>query len=545
MTTAPPLVAPTSGSDGRSGNGAGFWTYFGLTVTTFVLATALRQLFDHNEADVLVGALHARDPSFVPGDWYLGLDIPYRAAFNLVAGSLAQAIGLLSAAVVGRIVGIVCVAAALAPLLARLRVHPALVVPLLVFYQRYRSVVAEEWIVGSFETKTFAYAAALGALGLVLRRRFVLAALLTALAVDCHVLVGTYAAGTLVATLLWGRRDAAVPADAVAPRASRPPARWLVPLAVGLVAALPGIVAIARMLAAGADVDRRAAGEIYVLLRVPHHTYPPHWDTPGSFLRGGLALAVLIMGVRAGRTATTRVVARYAVASSMFAIVGFLVLASGRVDLLKVYWFRFPDAIWPLGATLVAGALVTERVPWPRKPGRFVAVAVSCVAWATLLPRFGRDAAGLASTTRADPVYLRKMPGGVRSALLWVRDHTPPDATVLVDPFLARAHLASERAQVVSFKCVPQTDREILAWAARLASLADVRDLRQDGGTALARLAAQADRLPAETVARATRDFGAGWYVAAADHTLPYPVASEGAAFRVYRLADGPTPTVR
>ena len=45
--------------------------------------------------------------------------------------------------------------------------------PLLVLYQRYRSVVAEEWIVGSFETKTFAYAAVLGALLLAHRRRWV------------------------------------------------------------------------------------------------------------------------------------------------------------------------------------------------------------------------------------------------------------------------------------------------------------------------------------------------------------------------------------
>jgi hypothetical protein len=150
--------------------------------------------------------------------------------------------------------------------------------------------------------------------------------------------------------------------------------------------------------------------------------------------------------------------------------------------------------------------------------------------------RFARDARALATSTRAEPVYLRTMPSGVRAALLWVRDHAPADATVLVDPFLSRTHLASERAQVVSFKCVPQTDREILAWAARLANLAGVADLRTDGGAALRRLEADAYRLPAATVARAARDFGARYYVAAADHALPYPVAFEGGGFRVYAL---------
>lgn len=71
-------------------------------------------------------------------------------------------------------------------------------------------------------------------------------------------------------------------------------------MVVGLVAATPGLVSIARMFEAAADVDRRAAGEIYVLLRVPHHTYPPHWDTPGSILRGGLSLGVLLAGSALG-----------------------------------------------------------------------------------------------------------------------------------------------------------------------------------------------------------------------------------------------------
>ncbi|MBL9087372.1 MAG: hypothetical protein JNM10_09535 [Planctomycetia bacterium] len=519
---------------------AGYATYFGLVAVSFVLSATLRHLLDHNEADVLVAALHARDPSFIPGDWYLDLPIPYRDLYNLLAGSLAKALGLLPAAVVGRVVGVVCVSAALAPLLARLRVHPALVAPLFVLYQRYRSVVAEEWVVGSFETKTFAYAAVLGAMLAAHRRRWVAAAALAGLAVSCHVLVGTYAAATLTAALLLGRRDLAAPADDDGHRASPSRNLWLLPLVVGLVAATPGLVSIARMFEAASGVDRRAAGEIYVRLRVPHHTYPPHWGTPGSIARAVLSCAVLVLGVRAGRSPLTRFVARYALLSAAFAGVGFAVLAAGRVDLLKVYWFRFPDAMWPLGATLVAGALVSERVPGPRGRARVVAVAASCLVWATLVPAFARDARALAMSSRADPVYLRTMPAGVRGALLWVRDHAPADATVLVDPFLSRTHLATERAQVVSFKCVPQTDREILAWAARLGNLAGVRDLRDDDATGLRRLAAEAYRLPAETVARAARDFGASFYVAAADHALPYRVVYEGGGYRVYAL-DGPS----
>lgn len=90
---------------------AGYATYFGLVAVSFVLSATLRHLLDHNEADVLVAALHARDPSFIPGDWYLDLPIPYRDLYNLLAGSLAKALGLLPAAVVGRVVGVVCVSA--------------------------------------------------------------------------------------------------------------------------------------------------------------------------------------------------------------------------------------------------------------------------------------------------------------------------------------------------------------------------------------------------------------------------------------------------
>lgn len=526
-------MSPTRPPPPDDDGGAARWVlYAALTVGTFVVATAFKQVLEHNEADVLVAARHAMDPTFVPGDWYLGLDIPYRAVFDVVAGTLARVVGLTAAAVLGRVLGIVCVAAALAALFTRLRVLPAAVVALLVVYARFRSVVAEEWIVGSFETKTFAYAAALGALASVMRGRFVVAAILSGLAVDLHVLVGTYAAGTLVAAVAWGSRDGGL----------RP--RRLAGLALAFgVAALPGIGAIVRTLASGAGVDGRAAGEVYVLLRVPHHTYPPHWSGVGWVVRASLCFAVLAFGAWSGRRSATRFVARYALASAGFAAVGCAILASGRVDLLKFYWFRFPDAIWPLGAALVTGALISERVPSPRaRRFEVAAIAASCLALASVVPACWRDATGLASSSRADPVYLRTVPEDLRAALLWLRDATPSTTTVLVDPFLRRAHLATERAQVVNFKTSPQSDRDLLEWARRLALLADVDDLRVGGAATLARLERDAYRLRPGVVARVAREFGAAYYVAAADHVLPYPVAFVRGRYQVYRIAPVPTP---
>lgn len=528
------MDAPRSAPDAPDGAPAApRAAYVALVAGAFALAAALRNLLAHNEADVLVAALHARDPSFARGDWYLGLEIPYRDLYNLVAGSLARAVGVLPAAITGRVAGILAVALALAPLLARLRVHPAVVAPLVVLYQRHRSIVAEEWVVGSFETKTFAYAAVLGALGAAARRRWVAAAALTAVALDFHVLVGGYAAGTLALTLLVGRRDLDPPPGA----GPRPRVRLAV--AVGAVVAVPGAVALLRMLAASVDVDTRAAGELYVVHRVPHHTYPPSWHTPGSWLRGGATLAVLLVGARAGRRPLTRLVARYGLLSSVWAAVGLLVLAVGRVDLLKVYWFRFPDGMGPLAAMLVAGALASERLPVGRGRRAALATAASVAVVAALTGRaFARDAAAVSASTRAAPLAARALPAAVRPALLWVRDRTPADAVVLTDPFLPPPYLVMERATVVSFKCVPQTDREILAWARRLALLAGVDDLLADGGAALSRLQATGDRLPADAVARAAGRLGATHYVAAPDHVLPWRVAFEDAGARVYALGE-------
>lgn len=520
---AAPPVGPAP-VESRSG---GAWPAFWLSLATMCLMTGVRDVLVENEADVLVAARHFVDPSWIPGDWYLGLDIGYRAVFNVVAGTLARAFGLVPAALVGRFLGAVCVAAAFAQLFARLRVHLALVVPIVFLCLRYRSVVAEEWIVGSFETKTFAYAAALLAMAAAMRGRLFVAAALSGIAVDFHVLVGAYAAVTLCVASAFDLRRVAGRARRVGPAA-------LVFLAV----ALPGLFAIVRALADGAGVDVRAAGEIYVLLRVPQHAYPPHWHAGFWIVRAALLVAVLAVGLLRGRRPQTRFLARYALLSASFALVGGMVLWAGRIDLLKFYWFRFPDVVLPLGGIVVAGALVSERVPrFGGERWRAAATAVSCVALLPLVPAFVRGASNVLTSTREAPCFLRALPEDLRATLLWVRDSTPTTDSVLLDPFLVPSYLATERAQFVSFKCSPQSDRDVLEWGRRFAILADVDDVRASGRAAFERVRLAAYRLPEPVVARVAREFGTELYVAERDHLLPYPVEFARGRYCVYRLS--------
>jgi hypothetical protein len=322
---------------------AGYSTYFVLAAVSFVLAAALRHLLDHNEADVLVAALHARDPSFIPGDWYLDLPVPYRDLYNVVAGSLAKTIGILPAAVVGRLVGIACVSAALAALFLRLRVHPALVAPLLVLYQRYRSVVAEEWIVGSFETKTLRTRPS--------RRPAARAPAPVGRGGRAHGprrqlprprrhVRGRHARARLALEPPRpgrGRADGRPPGLAYPRRMAAPPGRG------------------PRRGDAGPRLDRahvrgrlrrRPPRRGRDLRPVARHTTPPAaLGHAGVDPRGGLSL---VLAAPLGRTTTQFPRVRAGVGVRGRGAAG---VASGRVDLLKVYWFRFPDAIaigaWP------------------------------------------------------------------------------------------------------------------------------------------------------------------------------------------------------
>ncbi len=252
---------------------------FVLTFIVLVFNFVFHNLIGSNEADVLVSAKAAIDPSWIDGDWYLGQYIGYRFLYNVIAGGLCLFLPIEIVSVIGRIV-IACIfGIVLAFLFKELKLSPWWVFPVLLAYLRYDNLIAGEWIIASFETKSFAYCMALLALIMALRCNYVLMALFSGLALSFHVLVGFYALVTLVITiigeLLFSRNNRNILNEIELPKLEK----ILISIVCFFAAASFGSAFLFNNFLNSLPVEHaRIASETYVIYRVPHHTLPYVWS---------------------------------------------------------------------------------------------------------------------------------------------------------------------------------------------------------------------------------------------------------------------------
>ena len=141
-----------------------------LTITLFVFKFEATR----NEMDVIPFARATYDPSWLPEDWYLNLEITYRFLFDYPIGFMVDQIGPMATIVTGRLFSYLLFAVSLVYLARALQLRlPWLLVSvalsLSIFSAGYG---AGEWMIGSLETKAFASSSNYGGLfaGLLRKR---------------------------------------------------------------------------------------------------------------------------------------------------------------------------------------------------------------------------------------------------------------------------------------------------------------------------------------------------------------------------------------
>ena len=488
-----------------------------------------------NEVDVLPSARQAADPAWLPNDWYLNLDVRYRALFNRLLGLLLAQVGFAGGAVLGRLIGYLCCAVALVALARALRLpHSGLLITGYV-YCRHQSLIAGEWMLGGVETKTLAYALVLLGLALLLRRRYLAMWAALGAALSFHVLIGLYAllctVGALLAVGAPRRRSLA---EALA-RA------WPYPLT-----AAGGLWAIAQQLTQAGAPGAAEAWRIYVYYRVPHHLLPQSWTYPWWPLKLALAAAMLVALYWAARRPSWRPLAAYGLISAGLFGVGLLAARLDQTALLRFYWFRFPDVILPLLGLLGLGLFLGEAAEggWAQALGagrEAQAAALTRVTWAGL--RVGAAAVLLlASATlyRGLPQTARWLAGGSGGDAItgWIAANTPREATFLVDPTEESFYLTAERAMFVSFKHAPQSAGNVLEWYERLTRCNGGIPPQRRGSNALEPLREGYARLDAEQITRLARDYGLDYYLGREDPALPLRAVYTAAGRTLYALGE-------
>jgi len=408
--------------------------------------------FSNNEVDVLPVALQFTNPDWLGVDWYLNLRTSYRGLFNAIIGPFVSALGFKGAAIAGRLVVHTLFASAVFTFLRAFRIRFSVGILFLFLFLNNQSIVALERMTGGFETKTLAWPFVLFSLVAIVRRRWLAAFAAAGAALSFHVLVGLYAIGCTAAGLLLNRKT-----KLLALRDFRH--AW----AFCLTGAW-GIFAVVQHLMAGGGSEE--GWGTYVTFRVPHHVLPEVWSGGLWILKLAVGALIVMVTYRKARCPQIKFLAGYAIAGVGLFVAGLLIWALNLTDLLRFYWFRFPDSMLPFSTLMLTAYFLSQRY-------ESVAhlVGVTRIRWlelglvaAVAVPAFVEVASGLPELRPS----VRWANSSSAPMYDWISVHTPKDATFLVDPSEETFYVRAERSTFVSYKHSPQSAAEIHEWFTRL-----------------------------------------------------------------------------
>ena len=502
----------------------------GVFVATFLLFAArdIGPIYIHNEMDILPYARHFFDTEWLKNDWYLGTETSYRYAFNWLVGPLFNVFSMPAVALGGRLV-ICALFAWLTSRFARhLRLPATLVIPFAAIFAIRQSLAAGEWMTTGLEAKAIAYFFAMAALYAALRRRYAVSSASLGLSLSFHVLVGANAIFCLFAAILVDAERLKRDYRRVARSA------WLIaPFGIF------GLYAIAQFLFPGAPLDKALADKaarIYVEFRNPHHTLPSHFHHAAPWIfSAALVVAVLARAIAPRRQA--RLMCDFAVISFIPVTIGYAIQMTGKIELLRFYWFRFADAAVPfLSVFMVPLLILYVARRFDRRPRRVVLAAASVLS-VYLGVRAALKCFSEAALRWPKPFDVTKLiDSPEKDALNWIRLNTPPDSVVFHSGRTYHCYTLAQRAQFVSFKSAPAKDSEVLEWYRRLTICNNDRPLKQDGFQARHELPRGFREMTDARIRQVAEEYGLDYYVGRRPQIAGAPLVYDNGEFRVFAL---------
>ena len=185
--------------------------------------------------------------------------------------------------------------------------------------------------------------------------------------------------------------------------------------------------------------------------------------SPCSTIGGGwfwiaelvMATCVFVTMHFISQSRATRFAAAYALGSISLFLFGLALYAFGEINLLRYYWFRFPDVIIPfmiaVSIALVRNYFVDGRLSIPSLShslqhrmqlilSRGVPILLTLATLLIVLQSMDR---------------LRTEIRDSRPVLEWIAENTPKQAIFLVHPSIADFYIYAQRAMFVSFRHFP------------------------------------------------------------------------------------------
>jgi asparagine N-glycosylation enzyme membrane subunit Stt3 len=202
-------------------------------------------------------------------------------------------------------------------------------------------------------------------------------------------------------------------------------------------------------------------------------------------------------------------------------------------SLLRLYWFRLGDALLPVGVALLGAVFVRQLLTARPRIGQLALAAGLLAAGWQLVP--------LAAERLHPGVPRADGPGKVIdhadwvAACEWIRSHTPAAACFLTPRSAQTFKWYAQRAEVVTWKDIPQKPDELVEWWRRM------HDVNATGQPPPARrfFSSLADE-GAPRLRALGRQYGAQFVLTSIAPPLDLPRIYANKSYAVYVLPAGP-----
>ena len=417
-----------------------------------------------NEAQYLSKARHFWNPDWCGPDHFLNSTNTHYV-FYVTFGWLTQLFSLSTSAWVGRLVGWTLLAWSWHRVSRQFcsQFGVSIIAAGLWLFLIRKFNMAGEWIVGGIEAKTFAYVFVFLGLEALVRNRWNRVWIYFGFASAFHVLVGG-----------WSVVAAAI-GYAMALRYRRPQKSDVFPgLLIGGVISLAGVLPVFIVSPDVTPEEFTMGVDHYVFYRLRHHLVPR--DFPVRYVARFLVLTALwaVAAFKSRRDEKCWRITTIVIGSLVIALFGALIdVFIGHIrpiasQLLRFYWFRLSDVFVPIGCSLLFCHQVS-RLRGTRRQQLLVAAGLGYVIISTTLVFLKhREENYPASFKQGNRVHSVAHHREWLEVCDWIRTNTNDQEVVFAPPNHQTFKWNAQRAEIVTWKDVPQDPSGILEWRARL-----------------------------------------------------------------------------
>jgi hypothetical protein len=470
----------------------------------------------NNEFVYLVELAKLWNSEFLLNDWTFLTPSPSHLVFNLLFGPLTLLFPLEFVGWIGRIFSWTLILTAIFQLGKHFRIPLWMITVAILLWLFYRqSIVAGEWVLGTFEAKCIAYALLLFSLNGFMHQRVILPSILLGLAFSLHPLIGLWGALAVGLSLVVLR----YPID-----------RIIKSGCYTVLFALPGLIPLLMRPLEGGTASSEAM-KFVTLVVMPYHFDPFYFASSKRLL---LLLAIILgfnwfhfrVQDKDHRDGLHFLIV-FQSFLGLFFVLGFFARHIENYELLVAMPWRLCSVLLPLFFFLhLMSAL---QAYCANRSGKRL-----LLAGLLILAIFGNPVDVFADRVKKHYSMWTQEDEDVQRAFKWIAGNTPASSIIISPPWRNDSFYLSRRGQIASW-WVPRFDR-LIEWRERLESIAgDVSSVKPRTTKArLEHMTAHFNQLNATDIARLAEKYGAEYLVSSARYG--YPVLFDAGTYKVYWL---------